>query len=430
MQINKKLFTILTVSFLSFVLAGCSILGYTLPFGKRKESTEKKQKTEVTLVYWSLFEDYQVLSPLFEEYQKENPHIKIVFEQKDFDSLNSYKDSLLSKLVQGEEKPDIIRIHQTWVPSFVSYLSPAPSNLISVLDFQKDFYPSAQKSVIYSDKIYGMPLMFDSLALFYNKEIFDFAKVSPPSTWSDFADLAVTLTKSSGKDIQVAGAAFGNASNVAHFSDIISLMMLQSGLELPEDFTSPAMQDIIKFYTSFVKDTPVWSSDMAYSPLAFAQGKVAMMFGTSWRLLEILRENPSLSVGVVPVPQAVSNNSLTNNNVTSFWVEGVNKSSKNSEEAWKLLVWLSQKEQLVKAFTNSSTIRPFGEPYPRISLKQELSTNPYLPSFFVNAENAEPSVFTDASGNDQYVQILRNVIEGYLGGVNLEELLKTAQQEY
>ncbi len=428
----KKILTIYFLLIATFILGGCSLLGYNIPFLSKEKSAnqDNKKKEKVTLVYWSLFEDYSIIEPLLKEYQQQNPHIKIIYEQKDFDNLNAYKDSLLSKLIKGEKTPDILRIHQTWIPFFVSYLAPAPKSTLDILEFQKDFYPSAQKSLIYNNKIYAMPLMFDSLALFYNKDLFDFAKVSPPSTWSDFSSLANSLTKRSNNTIKVSGAAFGNASNVAHFSDIISLMIQQSKLTLPEDFTSPAMKDIIKFYTSFVKTNPVWSDKMAYSPLAFAQGNVAMMFGTSWRLADILKENPSLNVGVVPVPQAVDNNSLTKNNVTSFWVEGVNKSSSNYDEAWKLLVWLSKKEQLTKRFTNASETRPFGELYPRISMQKNLSENPYLSAFYANAENAMPSIFSDASGNDAYVNIFKNIIEGYIKGISLDELLKIAQKEY
>jgi len=414
----------------SFVLGGCSVLGFHIPFTSKDSDTVKTPSEPITLTYWSLFEPYEVYQPLIEEYQQQNPNVTIKFEQRNFDNLYTYKDSHLATLQTGSNSPDIVRIHVTWLPLFQNSLSPAPSSIISFDEYSADFYNTAVENTILNGKIYAVPLMFDSLSLFYNKDIFAQKNLNPPTTWSDFLDTSVNLTVSNSGQISQSGAAFGSAENVAFFSDIIGLLLRQSNIQLPKDFKSPAFRDTILFYTNFVKESGVWNREQAYSPLAFSQGRTAMMFGTSWSLLDILQKTPNLKVGVAPVPQVVSDSKLTEINYSTYWVESVASSSKNKEESWKFIKWLSQPEQLRKVYSKASDTRTFGEPYPRVSMQGELVSNPYLSPFFVYAQNSDTMPISDRSGNNNYVDIFKNIVEGVLNGGDLDSLIDTAEKEY
>lgn len=407
-------------------LANVPVIGRFLGSGGGEDPNK-----EATLTYWSLFEPFEVYEPLFIEYKNQNPNITVNYEEKVFSDLNVYKDSLLAKLINGEQTPDIVRIHVTWVDEFAPYLQPAPSSVFIQSDFSNSFYNPATDNVVFRNEVYAVPLMYDSLALLYNKDIFDESGATPPTTWSDFASLAGDLTKSSGaSNIVVSGAAIGSADNIAHFSDILGLLMNQSNISLPEDMQSDAMKDVIVFYTNFVNEQRVWDRSFAYSPLSFAQGNVAMMFAPSWQLLNIIEENPNLNVGVVPVPQVVDAGSLTANSYPNFWVEAVNKNSDNKTASWKLISWMSEEEQLLRAFDEASKRRAFGEPYSRVALQSELVSHPYLSPFLSNADNGQVRQTTDAAGNDAYVAILKTVVEGVLDGGDIDELLATAKKEY
>ncbi|PIR43484.1 hypothetical protein COV24_02455 [candidate division WWE3 bacterium CG10_big_fil_rev_8_21_14_0_10_32_10] len=431
---RTKILSLLSILSLSFFIAGCTIPGTSIniPIPFLDKSTPTPVSNEpVTLNYWSLFESYEVYQPLIEEYQKDHPNVKINYEEKVFDNLDAYKDTLLSKMkLKDADSPDILRINSTWVSSFSPYLSPSTTDVFTPSDIQSNFYSTVSSTSVVNNKVYAVPLMFDSLALFYNKDIFEQANASPPKSWSDFADLAALLTKGSGSTITQSGAAFGSAGNVAHFSDVLGLLMNQSDIELPRDINSSAMKEIISFYTSFVTNAKVWDPNLPYSPVSFAQGKTAMMFGPSWELLDILENNPNLNVGVAPVPQVVSEDSLTDDNFSTYWVESVNANSKHSKEAWEFLKWLSAEDQLRSAFNNASNQRLFGQPYPRVSMQNELVSNPFLSPFYVNADKARTLKIADMSGNSNYVNIFKTVVEGVINGGDLDQLLQTASQEY
>lgn len=431
----NKLSALFLIGSISLFLGGCTVAGYTftlpnIPFLNTLFPQSTNSKNEAELTYWSLFEPYSVYETSIVDYQNKNPHIKINFEQRAIENLDTYKDSLLANLKSGESVPDIIRIHASWIGDFKDYLEPAPTSIISVEKYNSSFYKPASEVSILENKIYAIPLQYDSLSLLYNKDIFVQKNVTPPSTWADFTSLAADLTVVANNKIVTAGAAVGSAENVAHFSDIIGLFVNQTELKLPDDIDSDLMSQIILFYTNFITAEPVWDRQFAYSPLAFSQGKVAMIFAPSWQLLNILALNPNINVGVAPVPQNIADNTLTTGSYPNFWVEAVPKKSKNTGASWEFLTYLASPEVQQEAFNSAQLQRAFGEPYSDTSLQASLWANPYLGAFYTNADNGRILKITDLSGNGNYVNVFKTVIEGVLNGGNVTELLKTAKQEY
>src|SRR5688572_12490249 len=155
-------------------------------------------------------------------------------------------------------------------------LSEMPNTVYSSAEFQTTFFPIAEQQLKLNGKYVGVPLMYDGLALFYNKEVFQTANVQPPKTWSELRELAKKLTVRSGTRIERAGAALGNSSNVDNFSDILGLLMLQNGAN-PGDPTSAKSVEALQFYTDFYTKDKVWDESLPNSTVAFARGDVAMI---------------------------------------------------------------------------------------------------------------------------------------------------------
>lgn len=148
-------------------------------------------------------------------------------------------------------------------------------------------YPSALVDLYTLDgKTYGIPKDFDTIGVWYNKAIFDAAKVDHPTddwTWDDFQATARKLTNPA-KGIYGAAAP---VENQAGFYDtihsagghIISADGTASGYGTPE-----ALQGI-EFWTSLVKDgaSPTVQQMTDTSPYdMFKAGKVAMIWNGSW----------------------------------------------------------------------------------------------------------------------------------------------------
>jgi len=314
---------------------------------------------------------------------------------------------------------------------FASELSPLPADIMSVADYQSTFYPVAFNSASVGNNIYAIPLMYDGLVLFYNKDFFEGVDVaSELSTWEGFRRKAVELTQweenDPKKNILQAGAAFGATGNISHASDLLSLLFAQSEVDpLTELETQPAI-DALTFYTNFVREDHIWDETLPYSINAFANGQVAMIFGPSWRALNIRDLNPELNFAAVPVPQ-LPDAAEGGVHWASFWMEAVNADSENAEIAWELLKFLSEEAQQRELFSAASKVRYFGEPYSRSSLASGLKDHEILESLLAEAETAVSGKTTDQSGNKSYVDAFKQAISDALSGASAATALETAQ---
>lgn len=389
--------------------------------------TAKTSGGVITLTYWGLWEDSEILKSVFDEFEA-SESIHVDYRKQ---SHRDYRERLEQAIASGNG-PDVFRFHATWTPMLATKLAAMPASVMSASDYQATFYPVAYRQLQSNSQIVGIPLMYDGLALFYNKEMLRTANISVPTTWAELRTAANKLTvpnnpsERNNDNITRGGLAIGNASNVEHFADILALLILQNGGSPAEPGTQ-YVQDALTFYTNFAKQDKVWSDRLPASTVAFARGEVAMFFAPSWRALEIKALNPELDFALAPVPQLSSDQNIT---WASYWAEGVNKSSKKQDAAWKLLKYLSSKEVQQKLYASASTVRSFGEPYSRQDLASQLSTDPILAGLIKDAPNAQAfpmASFTHDNGlNDQVIQYYNDAINAVLAGTTPVKALETA----
>lgn len=381
----------------------------------------------VTLSYWGLWEKEDIMSPIIAEFKQTHPTISIEYTRQ---NPRQYRERLQAALERGEG-PDIFRYHNTWVPMLKNDLAAAGKTGYTPQEFQQIFYPVAQKDMIMGGKIYGVPLMFESLGLFYNEDLLTAAGVAPPTTWENFRESALALTvKDETGRIITSGAALGTTNNVEHFSDIIGVMMLQNGADIKNPVSKEA-QDTLSFYRLFA-ETPnnVWDDTLDNSIIAFASGKVAMVFAPSWQVFAIKEMNPDLNFRVIPIPQ------LPGTSVTwaSYWVEGVSEKSAHKDEAWEFLKFLSSKESLTTLYTEAAKDRLFGEPYSRVDLAQTLINDAYVGAFVSQAPTAQSFFLAsrtfDNGINDKMIKYLEDAVNSMVLGKSAEAALETAGQGF
>lgn len=393
------------------------------PSGPDQPITQPKEIINIT--YWGLWEDGEILSEVFKDFEAKEG-IRVDYRKQ---SHRDYRERLEQALISGSG-PDVFRYHMTWIPMLSSQLATMPNSIMTSAEYQQTFYPIAYETLQANGGIVGIPLMYDGLALFYNKEILANANIPVPTTWSELRGAANQLTVpgnvSTRRDdnITQAGLAIGNASNVDHFADILALLILQNGGD-PTDPTSQNVVDALTFYTNFIEQDKVWSNNLPNSTMAFARGEVAMIFAPSWRALEVKQINPELDFAIAPVPQLSSDENIA---WATFWAEGVNKNSSQQEAAWKLLNYLSSPEVLKKFFNSASLVRSFGEIYPRTDLAGELSDDELLGAYLADAPFAQSfpmASFTHDNGlNDQLIQYYADAINAVLAGTQPDKALQ------
>lgn len=431
--------TVLLVSSILFFLILVSA-GYLLVSGALRVNGTGPAigSRTVNLEYWGIIESEQVMRPVINKYKTRNPNVNITYIQRSFgDDLGRYKDTLYNRLRAGQG-PGIFRIHSTWAPKYVSELAPA-NNVITNAEISANFYPIAKNQCTTTDwKVLCVPIMYDGLVLLYNREMFLGAGVNEPRTWQDLKDAAQRLTiRDSENRIVRAGIAVGTSNNVRNSSDILGLMLVQSGVAIPDGLDSANAQSAVKFYTDFVKVDRVWDSTQPDSNVAFATQNVAMTFAKSSDILEILELNPTLDIGVLGVPQLPAvNGGLTQDGWASFWVEAVSAdlSEPEQQEAWKFLKWLSEPEQQKMIYSEASKYSKFGPAYSISALSADLSENPYLGPMVEQAPYAKTSIISSYSGNDEFVGIINtainSIITGDRRGSDPASVMKKAKEDF
>ena len=346
-----------------FVIMG--ILGSMILL--RGKGTGTLVGTEGELTWWGVSEDSQVVRPLIEEFQSNNPNVKITYIKQ---SKEDYRERLTNALASGQG-PDIFEIHNSWGTMFKNEISVAPGNIISRDDFIKSFYPVTTVDLSNAEGVFAIPLEYDALTLYINKDIFTSALKTPPSTWIELSELAKEneLTqRGQNKLITQSGVALGLTENVDYWPEIFALMMIQNGANLAKP-TADVTRDAASFYTSFNKGINSWDATMPKSTLAFARGRLAMYFAPVRSVADIKKENPNVRFRTVPLPQ-LPKELPTDPDVSyaTYWAQSVWKRSRNTQTAWSFLKFLSTSENLQKLNSNRRNLNIQEKAYPKMEL--------------------------------------------------------------
>ncbi|MFA9288871.1 MAG: ABC transporter substrate-binding protein [Weeksellaceae bacterium] len=388
-------------------------------------------KEAVTLTYWGLWEEKEIMDPLIAAYKQKNPNVTINYEVQ---APVDYREKLIARSKAGNG-PDLYRFHNTWLPEIQEVITSVPGEIMSTDEFEQTFYPIHQRDLKIGEAYYGIPLYIDGLVLIYNNQLLQQAGiVSPPSVWvgdqNDVLTVASNLTvRNSDGTILTSGIALGTANNVEHFSESYAMLLALNGGNI-QALQDPEATEALQLYRKFGEDN-LWNETMPNSVSAFIEGKVAMLIAPSWQILAIKAQNPQLDVKVAPVPKGLNDTRIS---VASYWVEGVNKFSKNQLESWKFLKFLSEKEQMTKMYEAQSKVRLFGSAYSRKDLADTLKQNEYLKPVIDQAETdayiSAPVVSRtfDNGLNDEINQYLRNAINSTVQGVDYSTALNTAAQ--
>ncbi len=202
-----------------------------------------------------------------------------------------------------------------------------------------DFYDSLMKPFDCADgTVYGIAKDWNSLGLFYNKQMVQAAGLSDPSTWTwdDLKNAAQKLT---------ANGVYG-ISLPADASRWGAFLFADGGQMLSSDgskaaFNSQAGIDAATFYTSFqAAKTGVRPGDVGagWDGDAFGKQLAAMTFEGGWMIPFLAQSFPNVQYGVAPIPTA-PNGKRGNLLYTNAW--GAYSGTAHPDAAWKLIKYMT-----------------------------------------------------------------------------------------
>lgn len=252
---------------------------------------------------------------------------------------------------QGGALPDVFWMHSNESQRYMSndMLLDLTDKIAGSELVQKENYPADIWSLYeYEGKSYAVPKDIDTIALWYNKKLFDEAGVAHPTadwTWEDMFAAAKKLTKEDGSQY---GLAIRNDNNQAGYYNII---YSNGGTILSDDkkksgWDDPKTVQAMELLEGAIKDGSMPSLETMSEnneEVLFSSGKVAMVLQGSWMLAYYKgNEYTAENCDVVELPKS----SVTGRRVSIYnglgWAASANGA--HTEEAWKLIEYLGSKE--------------------------------------------------------------------------------------
>lgn len=385
----------------------------------------RKPTEKIELTIWGtdneLAWDYAIL-----HYQKLHPNVRIKYIEF---TPGTYEKDLINGLAAGRG-PDIFMINNRWVAKHSDKIVPLPDGKLGAGDFKNLFPQVAEYDFFGGDgKIYGLPLSVDTLALFYNRDIFDRRGVAlPPKTWDEFTAVIPKLrgVDRGGNLTSAAAAIGGSVDSIPNAPDILELLMLQTGALAPDKYPSQTIrsregENALEFYSRFTnpKDSSyTWNDSFAPAVEAFAEGKVAMTFGYANDIPEIKSKNPFLNFAVEPAPQTSPEKAV---NIANYWALTASSKTQNSETAWDFIVSAATDKEVASHYLTST-----GQPPALRTLISEHLNDPDLGVFARQALTARSFY----QGDDITVRaIFDKVIKKAISGNSISEVLQEAETE-
>ncbi|WP_210576274.1 extracellular solute-binding protein [Streptomyces sp. GESEQ-4] len=153
----------------------------------------------VTITWWdtsNATNEAPTYQALIKEFEAANKDVKVKYVNVPFDQAQNKFDTAAG----ASGAPDVLRSEVGWTPAFAKKGYFLPLDGTEALADESKFQPSLIEQAKYEGKTYGVPIVTDTLALVYNKELFEKAGVEAPKTWDDLKKAAATIKDKTGVD--------------------------------------------------------------------------------------------------------------------------------------------------------------------------------------------------------------------------------------
>jgi multiple sugar transport system substrate-binding protein len=255
-------------------------------------------RSDETVVRFWQFWDLQLIMPLVERFEAAHPGVRVEVEQLTW---KSGLEKIQASLASGTQ-PDLCELGSTWLPRF-SYEG--------VLEDLSEVHAAAAdsflmwESAVWKGRVYGLPWVQGSRALFYNRDLFRRAGLDPdrpPETWE-------ALLEASRRIHELAPDIYGFGQNLGERYVLYKKFMafawgnggriLDDGGAVAVD--GPETLEALEFYRALAPHALQEKQEVLDH--YFKTGKLGMQISGAWNLRNYRLEAPRLDYGVALVPR-------------------------------------------------------------------------------------------------------------------------------
>jgi multiple sugar transport system substrate-binding protein len=328
---------------------------------------------DVKITVWSLDKDIQPAPNLVKEFNELKNGITVEYRQIQFDDVVSEA----MRAYSTGQAPDIIAVDNPEHAMFSSrgaFLDLTDRIAKSTVIKPENYYPGPLKSVMWDGKYFGVPKATNTIALYYNKDMFKAKGLDPnkpPQTWDELVADARKLTDPANN---VYGLAFSaKASEEGTFQFLPWAQMGGGGYQ---QINAPGAVKALETWKT-IMDEKLASPDSLTrgqwdSTGTFNSGNAAMAISGPWELDRMLEEAKfDWGVALLPVPDAGAPRSSAMGDFN--WA--IFSNTQHPDEAFKVLEYFaSQDDKMFAKFgqlpaRSDITIAATGKPLKDEALK-------------------------------------------------------------
>ncbi|RPI94861.1 MAG: sugar ABC transporter substrate-binding protein [Chloroflexi bacterium] len=321
------------VMIVSLVLTAC---------GGAQAPADKNAPVTISMMMWGDPAELDVWNQIVADFHQANPNITVKVDVSDWDS---YWTKLKTMLSAGTP-PDVFTMDAPLYPDYQS--RGVLLNLQPYLDKNPDMlngvYPQTLEAYKTPDGMFGLPRDFQTIVLFYNKDMFDAAGVAYPTadwTYDDLREAAKKLAKDTNGD--------GKIDQFGFYSDLWDMELIWSeaiwaygGDIINADHTQtligePKAREAWQLFHDMMFVDKSWPNSTTageYGGDPFLAGVAAMTTIGHWAVPGYAEVN--FKWDVAPMPKGPAGQATSVNSAGFV----IGKSSKNPEAAFEFLKYV------------------------------------------------------------------------------------------
>lgn len=338
---KKMLSALLCVVTAVSMLAGCG--------GTGAENSEKKASgQEETLEFWTIdlkatFGDF--FNEMIQQYEKENPGVKINWTDIPYDDVQSK----LVTAVAGGTAPDVVNLNTQMTLTLAGEGALVDLNKEATEEQKSIYIQDLWNSAKIGDSVYAFPWYASPDIMFYNKELFDQAKMEVPTTYDEALEMSEEFYNKTGAYLFQPAEFF----NILYEENIDILNEKRTKSVFNTEQTVDLLEKYKEYTDKGVIPKTNWGNwDEALK--LFESGKLAIVSSSGSSLSRIKDEAPDIYEKIQVSTPLTGSIGLSRNALMNLVVP---EASNNHEEAIKFANYVTNDENQL-AFCKQVSIFP------------------------------------------------------------------------